>query len=53
MKAARCVFVRANRSLNISILCDSQTPFNKHKVMDNKVGQALKAQIYQKFEWLV
>ncbi len=37
----------------ISIFCDSQHAINKLKFMDCKVGQALKAQIYQKVEQLI
>ncbi len=52
-KVAERKCMRAKESLIISIFCDSQTAFNKLKVMDNKAGQALKAQIYQKVEQLV
>ena len=53
IKVAERRCVRAQQSLIISIFCDSQTAINKLKVMDNKAGHTLKAQIYQTVEQLV
>ncbi len=43
---------RVQQSLALSIFCDLQTAINRLKMMDNKAGQALKSQVYQKVEQL-
>ena len=53
VKVAERSCMRAQQPLKINILCDLQPAINKLRVMDNKGGQALKAQIYQKTKQLV
>ena len=43
----------AQQYVLINIFCDSQLAINRLKVIDNKAGQALKAQIYQKVKQLI
>lgn len=53
VKVAERKFSETQQSLIIDIIWDSQTAINKLKVLDSRVCQALRAQIYEKVEQLV